>query len=49
MLQAVIDEVVFFYRRTLLDRKALAQESRELNIFARAGNREELVRMVSAP
>ena len=47
MLQGVIDEVVFFYRRTLLDREALARESRELNIFARVSNRDEFIRMMS--
>ena len=47
MLHGVMDEVIFFYRRTLLDREVLARESRELNIFARVSNREDFIRMMS--
>lgn len=48
MLPDSIDEVAFFYRRTLLDREALAAEARELNIFAKAGSQEGLAKLMAA-
>jgi acetyl esterase/lipase len=46
MLSEVMAEVAFFYRRTLLKREALAEEARTQNIFARASNPQEFVRLV---
>jgi acetyl esterase/lipase len=46
MLSDVMDEVAFFYRRTLLEREALAVEAREQNIFARARNPQEFAALV---
>lgn len=48
MLGDVMAEVAFFYRRTLLDRAALAAEARELNFFARASNMQEFQQMMAA-
>lgn len=47
MLSGVMAEVGFFYRRTLLDREALAAEARENNIFARVSSAEEFAKMMS--
>lgn len=47
MLPDVMAEVAFFYRRTLLDREALAEEARQLNFFARASGPEDLARMMA--
>ena len=48
MLKDVMSEVGFFYRRTLLEREALADESRENNIFARASNMQEFAKLMAA-
>jgi acetyl esterase/lipase len=47
MLQPIMAEVDFFYRRTLLERDELARESREHNIFARAGNAQEFAALMA--
>lgn len=48
MLPEMMAEVAFFYRRTLLNRDALAKEARDLNIFARAADPEEFARLIAS-
>ncbi|WP_313802304.1 alpha/beta hydrolase [Sphingobium sp.] len=48
MVNDVMAEVAFFYRRTLLDRDTLAEEAREHNPIARASSMQEFVQMMAA-
>lgn len=48
MTRGMMAEVGFFYRRTLLEREALAAEAREVNLFARARNAQEFAALVAA-
>lgn len=43
----VMAEVAFFYRRTLLDRAALAEETRALNPFARADSPQAFAQLMA--
>lgn len=47
MVDDVMREVAFFYRRTLIERDALEAEQREHNLFARANNMQEFQKLVA--
>ncbi|WP_152530729.1 alpha/beta hydrolase [Paraburkholderia dilworthii] len=47
MIDGVMAEVAFFYRRTLIDRAALEAEARAINPFARASSKREFVQMMA--
>lgn len=47
MLREVMNEVAFFYRRTLIDREALLEEAKAGNPFARASSMPEFMEMMA--
>lgn len=47
VLPAIMDEVIFFYRRTLTERRAFEDEARALNPFARVSSFAELMAELS--